>query len=404
MSELAKLYVTVRANAAKLGPDLSKVKSMIGSVFSGIGRMVSGMMKKVFSPWTMLAGGLGAYGIIQQTATFGQEMAKSLAIMKDSGEYEVELRQLARQTAKELGMSHSEAAKSYFYLASAGLDAQKSLKAMPLVATFAAAGAFDMATATDLLTDSLSALGKSSDDAREYAKNLEWLGDVIVKSNTLANASVQQFAEALTEKSAGAMATFNMEAETGIAVLAALADRGRKGAVAGTEFSMVLQAITQTAVSNAEAYEKYNVKVYEDGTGALRSMIDIIADFERALGSMGDEAKTAALQEMGISRGAKAVMFQLLGTTDRMRFYREELLKAGGITETLAEKNLATLAGSLKKLKSTLADLAISVGQALQPIIEKACQRLRTTCTARHGGGGPRKTACPLCDKPQESR
>ena len=47
------------------------------------------------------------------------------------------------------------------------------------------------------------------------------VSDVLVKANTLANASVLQFAESLTNKAAAALVNVNKSMEEGVAVLAA---------------------------------------------------------------------------------------------------------------------------------------------------------------------------------------
>jgi TP901 family phage tail tape measure protein len=110
-------------------------------------------------------------------------------------------------------MSHAEAAESFFFLASAGLDAQQSIEALPQVAAFAKAGMFDMATATDLATDAQSALGLTVDDAQQNLVNLTRVTDVFAKANALANTSVEQVANAITTKAGVALRSVNKDLE-----------------------------------------------------------------------------------------------------------------------------------------------------------------------------------------------
>jgi len=91
---------------------------------------------------------------------------------------------------------------------------------------------FDMARATDLLTDAQSALGLTiRDDAIANMEEMVRVSDVLVRANTLANASVEQFSVALTTKSGAALRALNKDMEEGVAVLAAFADQGIKGEV-----------------------------------------------------------------------------------------------------------------------------------------------------------------------------
>src|SRR5690606_21262168 len=106
---------------------------------------------------------------------------------------------------------------------------------------FATAGAFDLALATDLATDAQSALGMTSKDVAKDQENLIRVTDVLVKANTLANANVQQFSEAITNDAGAALKAFGKDIEEGAAILAAYADQGTKGQVAGSNLSRVMR-------------------------------------------------------------------------------------------------------------------------------------------------------------------
>ncbi len=60
-----------------------------------------------------------------------------------------------------------------------------------------------------------SALGLTVDNAEENLGNLTRVTDVLVKANTLANATVQQFSEALTNKAGAALRILNKDVEEG---------------------------------------------------------------------------------------------------------------------------------------------------------------------------------------------
>jgi len=153
-----------------------------------------------------------AAGSVKAFADFDSAMTQSVAIMGTQGE---KMRKQMEETAKTIASksvkSATELAESYFFLASAGLDAEQSMKALPVVTSFATAGMFDMALATDLLTDAQSALGLTVKDSEQNMKNMTRVSDVLVKANTLANASVEQFSTALTSKAGTAMKSYNIE-------------------------------------------------------------------------------------------------------------------------------------------------------------------------------------------------
>ena len=306
---------------------------------------------------------------VRAFADFDSAMQQSVSIMGDvSDAMRTDMSDAAREVAKTTTFSAEEAAESYFFLASAGLDAQQSIEALPKVAAFAQAGMFDMATATDLLTDAQSALGLTSDDAAENLENMAGLGDVLVKANTLANASVEQFSEALTNKAGASMNALNMEMEEGVAVLAVFADQGIKGSQAGTTFNAAIRGLTNGALNNADAFDRLGVEVF-DSEGAMNNMADIVGDLEGALGNLSVEEQRAELAALGFTEETLAGTLALIGNSDAIREYEGELRNAGGTVDDVAAKQLETFSGQLSLLQSGFEDTFLSIGALIVPIL-----------------------------------
>jgi TP901 family phage tail tape measure protein len=339
----------------------------------------------------LAAGAIGGLAV-KQFAAFDDALTQSTAIMGNVSEaMREEMSQAARQMARETTFSATDAAKSFFFLASAGLDAKSSIAALPTVSKFAQAGMFDMALATDLLTDAQSALGLTiRNDAIANMRNMTKVSDVLVKANTLANASVQQFSEALTTKAGAAMKSVNMDIEEGVAVLAALADQGIKGAEAGTQFSIALRDLQTKSIENRSAFKNLGVEVF-DSTGKLNNMGGIIAQLEKALGGMSDEQKKATLAQMGFADRSVSVILALLGTSDSIARYEEQLRLASGTTQEVADKQLESLTAQLKLARNAINDVAIMLGEKLAPFVRAVAgfiQDLGFAISERGLGGG----------------
>jgi TP901 family phage tail tape measure protein len=319
-----------------------------------------------------------AVASIREFANFDAALTKSLAIMGDvSDTMRGEMSDAARAVAKTTTFSAEQAAESFFFLASAGLDAEASIKALPQVAAFAQAGMFDMARATDLLTDAQSALGLSiKDDAVANMQNMVRVSDVLVKANVLANASVEQFSTSLTTKAGAALKALGKDLEEGVAVLAAFADQGIKGEIAGTQLAIVLRDLTTRGIKNKAAFEQFGVAVF-DANGNMNNLADIVGDLEGALDGMSDETQKATLLQMGFSDKSLASLQALLGTSEAIRGYEAELRSAGGITEEVAEKQLDTLNSQLELLKSEFIDVALSVGEQMTPAVRDLVDRVK---------------------------
>ena len=300
---------------------------------------------------------------------FDDAMNQSLAIMGDvSGTMREDMADAAREIGRTTRIGAEEAAEAYFFLASAGLDAEQSVAALPQVAAFAQAGMFDMATATDLATDAQAALGLSSDDASANLVNLTRVTDVFVKANTLANTSVQQISEAMTNKAGAAMRAVGIDIEEGAAVLAAFADQGTKGAEAGTQFSIVLRDLQTKALNNKEAFEEAGIAVF-DSRGEFRNFADIISDLETRLDGMSDAQKKAELATLGFSDKSIGALTTLLGTSEAIREYETELRKAAGTTEEIAENQLESFQGQMDLLRGRTEDVMITLGEGLVPLL-----------------------------------
>jgi TP901 family phage tail tape measure protein len=361
-----------------------KKSSVISVLITGDSKQLSGAVDEANSRLSRLgsavgvaakavAAGAAAIGAIavREFAKFDSAMQQSIAIMGDvSDTMRKEMSDAARQVAKTTTFSAEQAAQSFYFLASAGLDAQTSIQALPKVAAFAQAGMFDMARATDILTDAQSALGLTSDDAAENIVQLSRVSNVLVKAATLANTSVEQLGEALTEKAGAAMKAAGMEFEAGAAALAVFADSGVKGSAAGTKLTAVIASLATNSRNNAEDFRRLGISVF-DAEGNMRSMEGIVGDMERAFDGMTIEARNAELASLGLNRQALDGINLLMGNSEAMNRYASEMRDAGGITDEVANKQMQTFNAQLGLLKSLFADAAIEIGSALVPALMK---------------------------------
>ncbi len=302
--------------------------------------------------------------------SFDKAMTESLAIMGDvSDVMKQEMSDAAREMAKTTVFSAKEAAESYFFLASAGFDAAESIAALPQVAAFAQAGMFDMARATDLLTDAHSALGLNIGTITERMESMARVSDVLVGANTLANASVEQFATALTSKAGAAMKGFNIDVEEGVAVLAAYADQGVKAEIAGNNLDRILRLLPKAVLENSEAFKLANVEVF-DAQGNMNNLGVIIEQLSTHLEGMSDRTKTVELDLLGFDARVAQIIKPLLGMGEAIQDNEAALRKMGGITQEVADKQLESLFEKLGLLKDRLTDVFISLGEELVPVLE----------------------------------
>jgi len=324
------------------------------------------------------AAAIGAIAVIsvKKFGDFDAALNKSIAIMGNVSEtLQTDMSNAAREVAKATTFSAEEAAEAYFFLASAGLDAQASIAAMPQVAKFAQAGMFDMATATDLATDAQSALGLTSDDAAENLDNLTRVTDVFVKANTLANTSVEQLAAAITSKAGNALKTVGKDIEEGSAALAVFADQGIKGEQAGTLLTNTLFGLSDRAKAVPKEFERLGIAVF-DAEGNMNNLADIARDVTVAFDGLSTEQKLAELSNLGFSKQSREGILALVGNSEALTEYESKLRDAGGTVDEVSQKQLQTFNAQMDLMKSRLEDVAIQIGGQLAPKLLELLNRI----------------------------
>lgn len=362
-AEFMKAGATIKGYVASASASLRK----LGAKMSATGKMLTTRLTLPLVAFA--AGGLLAFG------KFDSEMTKSTSIMKVTAEQTEKMAAVAKSLAAEGPQGPEQLAEAYFFLASAGKDAEQSMSLLPTVQKFATAGAFDLALATDLLTDAQSAMGLSSKNAQKDMQGMSRLADVLVKANTLANASVQQISESLTNDAGPTMKNFNIELEEGVAVLAAYADQGIKGNEAGSMFGRMLRLLTSAALENGKAFEEMNIRLFDD-EGQIR-LTGVIEDLQRELGDLSPQMKAVRLEQLGFNALAQKAILPLIGTTDAIKGYHKALKDAGGTTKDVSDKQMKSLANRVALLKNEFKLLMMDIGERLVPFLEKLMEKIR---------------------------
>ena len=311
----------------------------------------------------------------QEFIAFNDKMTQSIAIMDTTIEQQKAMEAQAIAVSRETRISAEQSAEAFFFLASAGLNAEQSISALPQVAKFAQAGMFDMATATDLATDAQSALGMTVDDAQQNLDNLTKVTDVLVKANTLANSSVLQFSEALTNKAGSALKVANKGIEEGVAVLSAFADRGVKGAEAGEKLNQLLRDIPRATAKNSEEFKKLGLNMF-DTEGNMKNVADIIEELDSVLAPMSNELKASTLDQLGLNRGVADAVKILSGAGDEIRNYEQALMQSGGTTQDVADKQMGSLKAQLDIMSNAFSELGILLGETIAPVLTSIVQKV----------------------------
>jgi TP901 family phage tail tape measure protein len=346
----------------------AKVMRNTTATLDAVSMKMTSIGKKMTTRLTLPLTGIATASLVS-FAKFDDAMTQSLAIMGDvSDQMRMKMEATAKAISTESITAPQELAKAYFFLASAGMTAAQSEAALATVEKFAVAGRFDMAMATDLLTDAQSALGLSSKDAEKNMQGLLKVSDTLVKANTLANATVQQFSEALTNNAGPAIKQYNIDLEEGVAILAAYADQGLKGQEAGSMFGRMTRLLIKSINDNSQAFSDLNINV-EEFAATGKNLTGVLDGISKATEGMGPAQKAATLEMLGFQARTQQAILPLLGITDRIRDYEAELKKAGGTTKDIADKQLTSFSSQMKIVWNNIVVVGQEIGNVLEPAV-----------------------------------
>ena len=362
--DLGSLVVYLRTNSTQFQQGLKSAEQQMKATAAVMKSTGVAMSMYVTAPLALIGG-----ASVKAFANFDQAMTESLAIQKNVGEaMRAEMEATARELSTKSITSATDLARAYYYLASAGLDAEKSVAALETVNNFAVAGMFDMSQATTMLANSQSALGMKVENTTQNMKNMTRIADVLVGANTLADATVEQFARSLTNKAAASMKALNMSVEEGVSVLADFAEQGIKGQRGGQAFEIVTRDLQQAALRSKDAWEKMGISIY-DAQEKFRPFADIIEDLTLRFSTMTDKQKQQSAMQLGFQARSFSYLKMLLKTSDTMRGFQKRLEDMGGMTKQVADNQLKSFTSQMAILKNQVVDVAIGIGEQLAPYI-----------------------------------
>lgn len=360
---------SLEAQANQSATALQKIGAT-GEKLKTVGDNISSAGEKML-PATAAVAGLGT-AAVTTAANFESSMSQvqaTMGITKDSmstvnGE-SVNTMNALSNLAKEMGsktaFSASECAEALNYLALAGYNTQEMTDTLPTVLNLAAAGGLDLASASDMVTDAMSALGLGVSDA-------ETMVDQMSKTASTTNTSVAQLGEGILTIGATAKSVKGGTAELNTA-LGILANNGIKGAEGGTHLRNIILSLQNPTDKAADAMKTLGVDVY-DSQGNMRSMNDILGDLNKSMDGMTSEEKANIISTIFNKTDLSSVNALLANTGDTWDSLQQSITNSGGAAQQMADTQLDNLQGQLTILKSALEGLAISFGELLMPAIK----------------------------------
>ena len=344
---------------AKIAETGDKLRNL-GNNISGAG---STLTRNVTAPIV----GLGT-AAVKTAADFDSAMSQVAAISGATGADFEALRDKAREMGSKTKFSATEAAEAMNYMAMAGWKTEDMLNGIEGIMNLAAASGEDLATTSDIVTDALTAFGLSAGDSGHFA-------DILAAASSNANTNVSMMGETFKYVApiAGAM---GYSAEDTAEAIGLMANAGIKSSQAGTTLRKIMTELNGEIKIHGATLGDVTIQT-ANADGSMRSLNDILADCRAAFGKLSESEQAAAAETL-VGKTAMSGFLALMNSSPQDIAKLEGAINScsdtmdgyNGTAEKMAAVMQDNLSGQLTILKSQLQELAISIGDALMPVIK----------------------------------
>lgn len=255
----------------------------------------------------------------------------------------------AGQTTKFTAAESAEAMK---YMALAGWDVNTQLKALNPMLKITAATNGELKTTSDLVTDSMSAVGVGVEGMETYL-------DKVAMANNKAATNAEQLLSSLL-KSGGAAKKLGVSMDDLITATGVLANNGTKAEESGTAMNSILTRIVSNSTA-MKAFDKLGVSLW-DADGKFVGLRQTLLNINDAMADYTDEQKATTMAAIaGVHRYSQ--FGYLLDSV-------KESTKDGASAWDTLESSISNSTGAMNKMYDTTTDTLANAKAIRQSALE----------------------------------
>lgn len=275
--------------------------------------------------------------------------------------------------AKEIGattkFTAGESADALSYMALAGWNTQSMLEGISPVLNLAAAANMDLAQASDIVTDYLTAFGLKASDTTHFV-------DVMAYAMAHSNTDVIQLGEAY-KACASTATSLGYSVEETTAVLATMANAGVKGGEAGTALNAIFTRLATNTKKCGDELATYGVNIY-DAQGNMQSLSSILTGIAGVWGDLTDQEQANLAKTIAGTNQYSKLQTIMAGCSEAaaeggqsFSDYTAALNNCAGSADKMAGTMLDNMNGRLVLMQSAADGLKIAIGEDLTPTLSK---------------------------------
>ncbi len=343
---------TYKNKLQELGKSCESSSQKLKSIGEGANNVGNNLLKAT-APFVAFGAYASKVGI-----DFQQAMANLQATSGATGQEFDALTNKAKELGENTCKSATDSSHAMQYLALAGYDVNQILSSTEPILKASVAWGADMATSADLATDSMSAMGLTTDQLTHYL-------DVCSQAQRSSNTTATMLMEAYIG-CGGTLKNMKVPLEESATLLGGLANRGKKGAEAGNGLNSVLVNLMGTTSTTAGVLKELGVSAY-DSNGNFRGVTVTLRDLNKAFSTCTQEQKDMLQAQLGGKTQMDTLQALLSTVGEEYDTLSGKIKKANGATEEMYTIMNDTSQGKIEAFKSKLEALGIQVADKLLP-------------------------------------
>lgn len=291
---------------------------------------------------------------VDAASGFESAMSGVQAVSGSTKEEMSELNAVAKQLGADTVYTATEIAEAMEYMGLAGWNTQEIIEGIPAVVSLTAAAGEDLSRVSDIVTDSMQALGYGTEDTAHFC-------DVLANTVTNANTTVDLMGDTLkyVASTAGALGYSIEDVSTAIADMA---NNGIKGSINGTALRNILSNLAAPSDEAAAALDELGVSLV-DNAGNTKALYDVITSLRSGFAELTEAEKVSYAATIAGKRGMSGLLAIVNTTQAEYDALTETISDCEGAAEAMAAVRMDNLAGSVEILDGAVDALKTSIGE-----------------------------------------
>lgn len=356
-----------------------RAKSQLGS----LGSSLSGLAQKAaMGLGAAMAGAIG--GAVAVGSKFEAAMSKVQAITNASTDDLKKLEQQAKDLGATTQFSATQAADAMSFLGMAGWKTEQIMAGMPGLLNLSAASGTDLARTADILSNVITGMGLSADQAGHVA-------DVFAYAMSNSNVTVEMLGESMKYAAPVAKA-FGASLEDTTALMSMMGDAGIQASQAGTTLRAGLLRLagppkkaadalaslgedTQAAYTEAQEAQQAMKNMgleLTDAAGNMKPMSQILIEMRESMKGMGNAEKMAKLGAIFGTTAVPGWMAVLDAAPEKFDALMLQMMKADGTSERMAITMTNNLKGQMTMFGSVMESIGINIYDKIKAPLTEA--------------------------------